>query len=306
MVVDTASLDEQRLLRLSLYAAGAFVLMALGFALLTRSGSILFDGIYSLISFFMTVLTVKVANLVARPDDERFHFGYTAMEPTLNLFKSLIVIVTCVFAVFGAFNRLLAGGNSAEYGLAIVYGVLATIGCFLVAWIMKRRSQHFKSDLVGVEAKTWFIDGLLSGSILLGFIIAWSFEHSTLSIYAPQVDPILLIILGLAILPIPGKILLESLKEVVNKAPPETVVKEIERRLKKSLLNINYDHVELRVSKRGRDLYLLVHVVVSDSFANETVSQLDEIRRNSEKEMKKWNPAIMIDMLFVRDRLLAG
>lgn len=74
----------------------------------------------------MALLTIKVANLIERPDDERFHFGYTAMEPTLNLFKSLNVIVTAVFAVIGAFNRLLAGGNPAQYGIAIIYGVSAS------------------------------------------------------------------------------------------------------------------------------------------------------------------------------------
>lgn len=305
MVVDSHALGEQRILRLSLYAAGAFVLMALGFALLTGSDSILFDGIYSLISFFMALLTLKVANLVSRPDDDKFHFGYAAMEPTLNLFKSLVVIVTCVFAVFGAINSLLAGGNSAEYGIAILYGVLATIGCFLMAWIMKTRGQHFRSDLVGVDAKTWFIDGLLSGSILLGFIGAWWLEHSSLSVYAQRVDPILLIILGLAVLPIPGKIMIDSLKEVINQAPHKSIVDEIERRLKKSLVDIKYDHIEIRVSKRGRDLYLLVHVVVCESF-DETIEHLDNVRQNSEQVMKKWDAAIVMDMLFIKDPELAG
>lgn len=305
MAINFHLLDEQGVLKLSLIAAVVFVLTALGFALLTGSDSILFDGIYSLISFFMTLLTLKVANLVARPDDDRFHFGYTAIEPTLNLFKSLIVIVTCVFAVFGAFNRLHDGGHSAQYGLAVVYGALATTGCFSVAWVMKKRSQHFISDLVGVEAKTWFVDGLLSGSILLGFLGAWWLEHSYLSEYATQVDPILLIVLGLAVLPIPGKIMIDSLKEVINQAPPQTVVYEIEQRLKKSLIDVSYDHVELRVSKRGRDLYLLVHVVVSESFGHETIIQLDAIRRNSKLVMKQWNPAIIMDMLFVKDPLLA-
>jgi predicted Co/Zn/Cd cation transporter (cation efflux family) len=171
---------------------------------------------------------------------------------------------------------------------------------------MKRRSEHFLSDLVGVEAKTWFVDGLLSGSILIGFLGAWWLEHSTLSQYATRVDPILLIILGLAVLPIPGKIMIESLKEVINQAPPQAVIHEIEKRLKKSLSEVSYDHVELRVSKRGRDLYLLVHIVVSESFGHQTIKQLDEIRRSSEQEMRQWNPAVIMDMLFVNDPRLAG
>lgn len=157
--------------------------------------------------------------------------------------------------IYNTPNRLLDGGHSTEYGLAIVYGALATVGCFVMAWLMKQRSKHFLSDLVGVEAKTWFVDGLLSGSILLGFVGAWWLEHSSLSVYATRVDPLLLIILGLVVLPIPGKIMIDSLKEVINQAPPKTVVREIEQRLKKSLIEVSYDHVELRVSKNKRTIF---------------------------------------------------
>lgn len=58
------------------YIAGLFVFVAFGFALIIQSGAILFDGVYSLIAFFMALLTLKVANLVQLPDDDRFHFGY--------------------------------------------------------------------------------------------------------------------------------------------------------------------------------------------------------------------------------------
>ncbi|HBI77746.1 MAG TPA: cation transporter, partial [Alteromonas macleodii] len=43
-------LEEKRLLTLSFYIAGAFVVIALGFAILTSSGAILFDAAYSLIA----------------------------------------------------------------------------------------------------------------------------------------------------------------------------------------------------------------------------------------------------------------
>ena len=297
---------EQRALKLSLYGVLCFVVLGIGFALITKSDAILFDGVYSLIAFCMAIVTLKVARLAQRPDDDKFHFGYTAMEPTLNLFKSLIVIVTCVFALTGAVNRLLAGGNQAEYGLAIVYGVISTTGCFYIAWRMRRSSMDYRSDLVGVEAKTWFVDGLLSFAVLLGFIVAWSLELSGLGHYAPLVDPLLLITLVVLALPIPAKILFDSLKEVVAMAPPEDVVDEIENQLLETLTDVSTEHVELRVSKRGRVTYLLVHVVVADDFEVRGIAALDQIREKSESELKQWNPEIVMDMLFVRDRELAG
>jgi cation diffusion facilitator family transporter len=297
---------ERRLLTLSFYVAGLFVFVALGFALITHSAAILFDGIYSLIAFFMALLTLKVANLVQKPDDDRFHFGYTAIEPTLNLFKSLIIIATCLYAIVGSIDSLLTGGNSAEFGLAIVYGAIATIGCFAVSSYMKYQGKNLRSDLVGVDARTWFVDGVLSASILLGFVLAYVLEKTSFAGYAPFIDPLLLIVLGTAILPIPAKIMLDSLNEVINKAPPEAVTVVIEKKLKQTLVQVPYEHVEVRISKSGRDLYILVHIIVAESFSVATISELDDIRISCETAMREWNPSILMDILFIKDPKLAG
>jgi predicted Co/Zn/Cd cation transporter (cation efflux family) len=96
MVVDSHVIDEQRLLKVSLYANGVLVLMPLGFAMFIAIifNTIrweLFDENYSLTSFFMTSLTFKIAKLVVRSGVRRFHFGRTTMKPTLNRFKPLVV-----------------------------------------------------------------------------------------------------------------------------------------------------------------------------------------------------------------------
>lgn len=306
MAIGFHEIQEKRLLKVSFYMAGLFVLVALGFALVTHSGAILFDGIYSLIAFFMALLTLKVANLVQLPDDDRFHFGYTAIEPTLNLFKSLIIIATCLYAVIGSINSLITGGNSAEYGLAMIYGAFATAGCFAVSGYMTYKGKNLRSDLVGVDAHTWFVDGVLSASILLGFALAYFIEQTSFASYAPFIDPILLVLLGTAILPIPVKIMLDSLKEVIHKAPPEAVTAVIEKKLKQTLTSVPYEHIEVRISKSGRDLYLLVHIIVDESFSVATISELDDIRKSCEAAMREWDPSIIMDILFIKDPALAG
>tara|TARA_R110001592_G_scaffold357416_1_gene660753 strand:- start:357265 stop:358185 length:921 start_codon:yes stop_codon:yes gene_type:complete len=297
--------NEQQALRYGLFGIIGFVILALAFALLTNSDAILFDGIYSLIAFCVTLLTMKVAKLAERPDDERFHFGYTAMEPTLNLFKALIILVACVYAGTEATKRLLAGGNPTEYGLAVVYGVISTIGCFTVAWLMARTGKRTHSDLVAVEAKTWLVDGLLSCGVLLGFICAWWLERSPWAQYAPLVDPILLITIVTLALPVPLGILKDSLREIMWMAPAEPVVDEIEQRLLASLEGLDYAKIEFRVTKRGRNTYVLIHFIVGETFSISSFDELDAIRHRSEQALKSWKPEIVMDMLFVKDPELA-
>lgn len=301
MLNNSKAVAEQRALKFSLYGVVFFIVLALSFALLTKSNAILFDGVFSLISFSMTLLTLKVAQLVQRPDDDLFHFGYTALEPTLNLFKSLIIVIICIVAVIGAVNQLLAGGNHTEYGLAVIYGVFASVGCFIVTWLMHRSAENVHSDLVRVESKSWFVDGLLSASVLIGFVAAWFLQHSDWAEYAPLVDPALLILLVVLTIPIPGKIFLDSLKEVVDMAPSNLLVDEIEKQLLYTLKDVKKKQVILRVSKRGRCTYLLVHVVVSNDFILNCVDDLDRIRESSENSLRRWKPELEMDMLFVSD-----
>ncbi|WP_390592953.1 cation diffusion facilitator family transporter [Simiduia litorea] len=295
---------EQKALRISLFGVVFFVALALGFAVYTGSDAILFDGIYSLVSFATALLTLKVAKLAERPDDDNFHFGYTTLEPTLNLFKSLITIVVCVYAAVEALQRFLSGGTEAEYGWAVVYGVLATSGCFIVAMLLRKYGRDCRSDLVNVESKAWFVDALLSASVLLGFIFAWTISKSSYAHYAPYVDPLLLMIIVALALPIPGKIFLNSLREVIVMAPPSDVVDEIGERLIPTLAHVPHDLIEYRVNKRGRNTYLLVHVLVSDEFEIHSIERLDDIRRKSSAQMKEWNPEIVMDILFVKDKTL--
>jgi len=305
MIKDSRAATEQRTLKLSLYGMLFFVVVSLVFAVLTRSDAILFDGIYSFIGLCMVMLTFKVALLAERPDDEQFHFGYTAMEPTLNLFKSLIVMVTSIFALTGAVNRLLAGGNQTEYGLAVIYGLIATTGCFIIAWILHRNAEKAQSDLVRVEGKTWLVDGLLSASVLAGFVIAWLLSHSGWSQYAPLVDPMLLILIVLLAIPIPGKIFLASLREVIGMAPPDHFVEDIEAKLLSALQDVDKKKVELRVNKRGRSTYLLVHVVVAEEFTINDIDDLDRIRLATATHLRRSMPDLVMDMLFIRNPDLA-
>ncbi len=88
-------------------------------------------------------------------------------------------------------------------------------------------------------------------------------------------------------------------------APNEQVSGEIEAVLLKSLIGVNYKKVEFRITKRGRNTYMLVHVIVPVDFPVESIAELDAIRHKTERELIAWNSQIVIDMLFVCDEEFA-
>ena len=99
--------------------------------------------------------------------------------------------------------------------------------------------------------------------------------------------------------------MLVSLKEVLGMAPPIDIQESVRGKLLETLKGVNTAHIELRLSKRGRLTYLLVHVVVNDDFKIKNIDELDKIRKGSETTLQLWNPDIIMDMIFVKDPNLA-
>ena len=88
-------------------------------------------------------------------------------------------------------------------------------------------------------------------------------------------------------------------------APKAEVVDEIEVKLNQLLGHLPHQLIEFRVTKRGRNTYILVHFVVNDEFTITNIKELDVIRRTSSEAMRTWNPDIVLDIMFVDDLALA-
>ena len=97
-MTDNATL-EKRGLWLSILGALFMAGLGIGFAILTSSDAVLLDGLFSLVGFVVGLVSLRVATLVRRPDDEFFHFGYAAFEPMLNLTKGLLMAFVTLFAL---------------------------------------------------------------------------------------------------------------------------------------------------------------------------------------------------------------
>ena len=227
-------------------------------------------GIFSLIDFSIGILTLKVAQYAELPDDDTFHYGYSQFEPLINVFKSLFVLAACAFALFGAVQSLLVGGNSMEYGFAVIYGIIATTACYVI-----------------------------------GFVIAYFLQQTIWYGLTPYIDPVLLILISTIALPFPLKTLFDNTRKVIAMAPPEPVVDEIEHQLDHVTKDLPLDDYDFRVIKQGRNTFLRVYLMVSDDFHFNTVADLDGIREKIDDHMIDFNSEITMDIMFIKDKVWA-
>lgn len=296
---------EQRAIRFSIIGAAFFASVGIAYGLYSRSQSILFDGVYSSISLVMSLVTLWVSKLVVRPDDERFQFGYTHLEPLLNVIKALIIGATCVYAATEAVSSLLSGGRQVVLNAAITYAVLSMVGSLTVGSLIYHYAKKTGSELAAVDATDWLFDGVLSVGILLGFLIAAALQDGPYGHWVRYMDPAMVIMLVALFAPIPIRIFRQNIREVLYVAPEKKVQQAIRQRVESALREVGLSRCHIRMAKSGRELNLSVYVMVGTDFPIDSVQQLDAIRdRIAEKlePMENQSRGIWLDIMFTADR----
>ena len=296
---------EQKIL---LYAAiGQLFFAALGivFAFLTDSAAIMLDGFFSLIGFGISLLTIRVARLVQQPDDEWFHFGYARFEPLLNLSKGIVILGVCGISLASAIQALLHGGRELTLGPAVIYSILAVVGCFTVAILLSRAARKTGSPLIEVEVHTWRIDAIMSLGVLAAFVAAFFVDRTQWSHLVNYVDPALVVILVLAVIATPTRIVIEGLAELLGAAPKDSVQREVEKKFEELLAGYPVEKTVLRMERVGRTSYLLAHVVVEPNLELTGIEELDDLRRKIAAGIQELHPSWIVDTVFVADDSLA-
>jgi cation diffusion facilitator family transporter len=292
---------ETRALKLSAFMSLFMAGLGIAFAFLANSNAILLDGFFSLIGFVGGLVTIRVAKLVQQPPDEHFHFGYAQFEPFLNLGKGLLTLGVAAFALVSATLTIIEGGRDLEPGVAVVYAAIAVVGGLIVAWVQHRAARQTTSPLLEVDAKNWIIDSVLSAVVALTFLVAVFLERGALAWVVPYIDSALVIVLVLAILRIPIRIVRLSLGELLSLAPETETQNEIRRRFDSAVEGLPLAGSHVRMVRVGRFFYLLNQLVLKPEYRLSRVGELDEIRERIARAMEGAHPGFIMDTIFTED-----
>ncbi len=290
-------LSERAALRLS--AGGALILgaTALGFSAATGSGAILLDGIFNLCFVVTAVLTLRVATLVALPDDERYPFGYLFFEPLINSAKGLLLIGVSLFALADAGIALMSGGRAVTFGPAIAYAAGATLACLAVAFVLGHSHRAAPSPLVAADVEAWLVSAAISAGVLAGFLLAAFLARRGHAAAAALVDPGMVALVILASVAIPIRMAVTGLAALLNRAADPSVVAGIEATVRGALGDLPLARLYVRAIQPGRTTYVVVHVLLPPGAALD-LAQADRLRGAAIAALAARHAPVVADIVF--------
>ncbi|MBW4562563.1 MAG: cation transporter [Mojavia pulchra JT2-VF2] len=292
---------EQRGIYLSVGGALIMAILGISFGLAIQSAAVMLDGFFNVISFLMGLATLWISRLLKRPEGKKFQFGYTGFTPLLNLCKGLLVVGLSMFAFTSAVAALLHGGRALNAGAAVIYAAIAASGCLLIAIIQNIIARKTGSPIVSVDSKNWMINGLISLSVGVVFSIVALIKNTSFAWFVPYADPTIVTILVLLSFPIPAKIVLESLNQLLLGAPNLELQKRINQLLDVATTKLPCTKRYLRMTLVGQAMYLHLYWLLPNDHKLTSIEAVDAMRHDITGIVKQEFPNVTLDIIFTQD-----
>ncbi len=270
--------SEKNMLALSAIGALFFAVLGVAWGIIIDSSMIIFDGLYSLISLFLSVLAICVTRYINKSDFEKFPFGKWVLEPITVVFNSIVLTIMCVINFVNSAKEILAGGKVVDVDLALGYSIISILGCLLVYRILAKNNKEVASGIVGAEINQWLMDTLVSVAVLVGFLICIILNKTSLAYFSKYIDPLMVLITSSIFIKVPVTTLIKNFKEILNRNADKDINDEIYTIVKDVEKEYNFEDSITRVSKIGKELRIEIDFVFNEKSKLNKLEEMDNVR----------------------------
>lgn len=278
--------SEQYILQVSIavtiFVAGFGVI----FGLLSGSFSIVFDGVYMFADAAMSGLALVVARLIAlsalaEPPSgklrDRFTMGFWHLEPMVLGLNGIMLTGVAIYALINAIGSLMHGGRDLEFSYAIFYAIVALIACLGMAWFETRANRKLKSDFIALDAKAWIMSGGITAALLIAFSIGYAIQGTQFDWIAPYIDPAVLALVCLAIIPMPIGTIRQALADMLLVTPLD-LKQHVDDVAKQVVERNGFKSYRAYVAKVGRGKQIELYFIVPAGQPAKKLEEWDALR----------------------------
>ncbi len=180
------------------------------FGLLAGSLAVVADGIDSMEDIITSLITLITANVLSKPPNKKYPYGYGRAETIATRLLSLIIFAAGIQLAILSIQKMIKG-TYAEIPLkiAIYVTVISIIGKVFLSYHQFKIGNRTNSDMLRANAKNMQNDVLISLSVLIGLI----FTHL---LKMPVIDSMAALIVSAWIIKVAVQIFLKTNIELMD------------------------------------------------------------------------------------------
>lgn len=301
--------DERGVLRASVLATLVISAFGIGFGLVAGSFSIVFDGVYLLVDAGMSVLALVVINLITshavskeRPDGmrERFSLGFWHLEPMVLVLNGTLLIGVAVYALVNALGSLLNGGREIQFGWAIVYAAATVTVCTVIAVVEARANRRINSDFLRLDVRGWVMSAAITAALLIAFCAGYAIQGTTYQWLSPYVDPAVLAVVCVLIIPLPISTLREALGDVFLLAPDD-LRRHVDQVAQSFVERHGFTSYRAYAARVGRSRIIELYFIVPATLSTKAIRDWDALRDDVGQAIGNAGPHRWLTVVFTAD-----
>ncbi len=298
-------MTEPSVLRLSIIVTFALAIFGVVFGLLTGSASIIFDGVYTLIDAIMTSFALIVAKLIAVSHNDvgrarltrNFTMGFWHLEPIVLGLSGTLLVGTAGYGLIMAIGSLMEGGRHLDFDLALIFALVALVSAVGMIIYGRRANKRLHSSFIALDVKAWTISAAMIGALLLAFLTGWIIRGTELEWLSPYIDPAVLALVCLIVLPLPLPTIRDALADVLLVTPPE-MKKRIDDVASDAVQRHGFLSYRAYVARVGRGRQIEIYFIVPPGLPPRSLEAWDLIRDEVGEEVGGTGPDRWLTIAF--------
>lgn len=255
-------------IQFSIATAGFLTVLKFGFGIASQSMSVLASAIDSLMDVLVSSVNYISLREASKPADHDHAYGHGKIESLAGLFQSLFISASGIYLVVESFRRMISEKPVTHIQIAIWVMVISSIVTYFLVSRLQRVAHDTGSIIVKTESLHFKTDLLTNVGVIAALILVQLTG-------IPLWDLLIAIAIAVYILKQSTGILKNSVDELIDRALPDDILKNIRKVIldyDKRVLGIH----NLRTRKIGDKKFIDFHVELDKSLGFEEAHNLTE------------------------------
>lgn len=244
--------EKKRVAVTSVIAAVFLVVLKLFVGLMTNSLGIISEALHSGLDMVAALITLMAVRIADKPADRDHTFGHGKFENLSALAETLLLVITCVWIIYEAIDRLITGETHIEVNFWSYAVIIVAIGVdYGRSRALYRIARKYNSQALEADALHFSTDIWSSAVVLLGLVAAqFGFFFA---------DAVAALVVAFIVIGVSIRLGKRAIENLLDKTP-ETTFTRVSSILEQ-IEEINHFH-DLRVRSSGADTFVNLNIHV--------------------------------------------